>query len=43
MITVSLADRILGTGFLVEPLATQGVQNITGYGGRRGFLGSRSS
>lgn len=43
MTTVSLADWILGKGFLVEPLAAQGVRDITGYGGRRGFLGSRSS
>lgn len=38
---VSLADGSLVSGFIVEPIATEGAEDITRFGGWRGFLASR--
>jgi allophanate hydrolase len=38
---VTLADGELVCGFLVEPIAVEGAEDITRFGGWRGFLASR--
>ncbi len=36
---VSLADGSLVSGFIVEPIATENAEDITSFGGWRGYLG----
>ncbi len=38
---VSLADGALVSGFIVEPVATEGAEDITRFGGWRGYLAGR--
>lgn len=40
---VSLADGTLVSGFIVEPIATEGAEDITRFGGWRGFLAARDA